>query len=85
MIRVGRDLGDRLVPTHNRCGIFIIIATSLSQNNTGNFPKHKPELTKNSQEIPVSVSEAPTTSPKHTTSLNLEGFYGQFIYSSKQQ
>lgn len=76
MTWVGRDLGDRLVPTHNRCGIFIIIATILSQNNTGNFPKHKPELTKKtSQEIPVSVSEAATTSPKRKTSLNLEGFY----------
>lgn len=59
------DLGDRLVPTRNRCGI--IIAAILSQNNTGNFPKHKPELPKNSQEIPVSVSEATTTFPKHTT------------------
>lgn len=67
MIWVGRDLGDRLVPTCNRCGIFIIIAAILSQNNTGNFPNHKPELPKNSQEIPASVSEAATTSPKHTT------------------
>lgn len=51
MIQIGRDLGDRLLPTRNRCGIFIIIATILSQNNTGNFPKHKPELTKTARKF----------------------------------